>query len=163
MSAPHAKPSAQTTGPAANAPDTGTAAHAAIIAGFARPQDVRALTLTALHVVMAMRLSALFERVGRDPVPDLAQRYRSIEAAAAVTALVRRVIRAWPEQFLVNRPCQLTMTPDEATLAQMVRHALGADRRGFDATLAGFVRTERHEALFASTQHAAALLSGRSA
>jgi len=140
-----------------------TASAAAAIAALARPQDVRALSLTALHAVMAMRLSALFERAGRDPVPDLAQRYRSIETAAAVHALVLRVIRTWPERFLVNRPCQLTMTPDEATLAAMVRHALVADRQGFASLLDGFVRADRQDGLYHSTQHAAALLSGRSA
>ncbi|WP_107716533.1 MULTISPECIES: hypothetical protein [Novosphingobium] len=140
-----------------------TASAAATIAALARPQDVRALSLTALHVVMAMRLSALFERAGRDPIPDLAQRYRSIETAAAVHALVRRVIRTWPERFLVNRPCQLTMTPDEATLAAMVRHALLADNEGFAGMLQGFVRADRQDGLYHATQHAAALLSGRSA
>ncbi|NMN05597.1 MULTISPECIES: hypothetical protein [unclassified Novosphingobium] len=158
MSAPHAQrgPVSPDTAPATSA------RHAAIVASLARPQDVRALSLTALHVVMAMRLSAMFERVGRDPVPDLAQRYRSVEAAAAVHALVRRVIRTWPERFLVNRPCQLVMTPDEATLAAMTRHALAGDSDGFAELLRGFVRADRLDGLYHATQHAAALLSGRS-
>lgn len=157
MSAPHAQP-----GPVPPHTAPVTARHDAIVAALARPQDVRALSLTALHVVMAMRLSAMFERVGRDPVPDLAQRYHSVEAAAAVHALVRRVIRTWPDRFLVNRPCQLVMTPDEATLAAMVRHALSGDSAGFADLLDGFVRADRHDGLYQSTRHAAALLSGRS-
>lgn len=153
MPAPHARPAVPL------AQDN----HAAIIASLARPQDVRALSLTSLHTVMAMRLCALFERAGRDPVPDLAQRYRSVEAARAMHALARKVIRSWPDPFLVNRPCQLLMTPDEMTLAAMTRHAIAGDRPGFDDALAGFVRPERHGPLFEATQHAAALLSGRSA
>ena len=42
---------------------------------LARPHDVRGLSLNGLHMVMAMRLCALFEQAGRDPVPDLARRF----------------------------------------------------------------------------------------
>ena len=103
-------------------------------------------------------MSALFEQAGRDPVPDLAQRYRSVEAACAVHGLVRTVMRTWPEPFMVNRACCLAMSPDETTLAAMVRAACRADRTGFGDEIAGFVRDERHDALYEATVHAAALL-----
>ncbi|MDK4805826.1 MAG: hypothetical protein OC190_04680 [Novosphingobium aromaticivorans] len=154
MPAPHTRPGTLSGGPAR---------FDAIVARMGRPQDIRALSLAALHAVMAMRLCALFERAGRDPLPDLAQRYRSMETARAVHALVRKVVRTWPERFLVNRPCQLVMTPDEATLAAMLRHALGADRAGFADLLDGFVRADRHDGLFEATRYAAVLLSGGNA
>ena len=69
--------------------DQTSRAPSATISALARPHDVRGLSLTALHLVMAMRLCALFERADRDPVPDLARRYRSVEAACAVHGLVR--------------------------------------------------------------------------
>ena len=47
-----------------------------LIAALLRPQDVRGLTLKGLHLIMAMRVCAMFEASGRDPVPDLAQRYQ---------------------------------------------------------------------------------------
>ncbi len=61
-----------------------------LIESMARPNDVRGLSLKGLHITMAMRICAVFEAAGRDPVPDLAQRYRSIEAACAVHGLVRK-------------------------------------------------------------------------
>lgn len=131
----------------------------ATIAALARPQDIRGLSLTALHLVMAMRLCALFERAGRDPVPDLARRYHSVEAACAVHGLVRTVMQTWPEPFMVNRPCCLAMTPDETTLAAMTRAALAADHPAFAAALSGFVRPDRHEALHEATRHAVATLA----
>lgn len=135
-----------------------TSQFAPIIAALARPQDVRGLNLTGLHMVMAMRLCALFENAGRDPVPDLAQRYRSVEAACAVHGLVATIKQVWPEPFMVNRPCCLSMTPDEATLAMLVRAATAANRPLFSDAIAGLVRADRHHTLYQSTIHAAALL-----
>lgn len=141
-------------------PASTSPALSATVAALARPHDIRGLSLTALHLVMAMRLCALFERAGRDPVPDLAQRYRSVEAACAVHGLVRTITQVWPEPFMVNRPCCLAMSPDETTLAAMTRSALAADRAGFGATLHGFVRADRHEALHEATRHAVVTLAG---
>jgi hypothetical protein len=128
------------------------------IARLARPHDLRGLTLTGLHMVMALRLCALFDQDGRDPVPDLARRYRSIEAACAVHGLVQTIKHVWPEPFMVNRPCCHAMTPDEVTLSMLVRNARSADREAFMRAVDGFVRAERQSALYEATVHAVALL-----
>jgi hypothetical protein len=125
---------------------------------MARPSDVRALSLKGLHITMAMRICAVFEAAGRDPVPDLAQRYRSIEAACAVHGLVQTIKQVWPEPFMVNRPCCLAMTPDETTLAALARAAINGRRDDFSTEVAGFVRADRHEALYNATIHAVALV-----
>ena len=130
----------------------------ALIGSLARPQDVRGLSIKGLHVTMAMRLCALFEASGRDPVPDLARRYRSIEAACAVHGLVQTIKQVWPEPFMVNRPCCLAMTPDEATLAALARAALAGRRDMFGDVVSGFVRAERHDALYNAAVHAVALI-----
>lgn len=129
-----------------------------LIESMARPNDVRGLSLKGLHITMAMRICAVFEAAGRDPVPDLAQRYRSIEAACAVHGLVRTIRQVWPEPFMVNRPCCLAMTPDESTLSALARAAFNGKREDFSAEVAGFVRADRHEALYNATIHAVALL-----
>lgn len=123
-----------------------------------RAHDVRGLTLTGLHMTMAMRLCALFDSAGRDPLPDLARRYHSIEAACAVHGLVQTIKQVWPEPFMVNRPCCLAMTPDEVTLSALVRAALSGDRQGFAQVVDGFVRADRCSALYEATIHAVALL-----
>lgn len=132
----------------------------ALIESLARPMDVRGLTLTGLHMVMAMRLCAMFDRAARDPVPDLARRYHSIEAACAVHGLVQTIKQVWPEPFMVNRPCCLAMTQDETTLSALVRSARSADRQAFGTAVDGFVRADRHGALYEATIHAVALLPG---
>jgi hypothetical protein len=129
-----------------------------LIESMARPSDVRALSLKGLHITMAMRICAVFEAAGRDPVPDLAQRYRSIEAACAVHGLVQTIKQVWPEPFMVNRPCCLAMTPDETTLAALARAAINGRRDDFSTEVAGFVRADRHEALYNATIHAVALV-----
>lgn len=130
----------------------------ALVESLARPQDVRGLSLKGLHITMAMRLCALFDAASRDPVPDLARRYHSVEAACAIHGLVQTVKQVWPEPFMVNRPCCLAMTPDEATLAALARAALGGKRDAFSQAIAGFVRTDRHNALYEATIHAVALI-----
>ncbi|MCC6942653.1 MAG: hypothetical protein IT551_13740 [Novosphingobium sp.] len=140
-------------------PTSGSATQfSATIEKLARPRDVRGLTLNGLHMVMAMRLCALFDHAGRDPVPDLARRYRSIEAACAVHGLVQTIKQVWPEPFMVNRPCCHAMTPDEVTLSALVRNARSGNRAGFAQAVDGFVRAERHPALYETTVHAVALL-----
>jgi hypothetical protein len=136
---------------------------AATIAALARPLDLRGLNLATLHGVMAVRLCALFDHAQREPLAELAQRFRSFEAAEAVLALVREVVRAWPEPFVTSRPCCLALSPDEATLAAMLRCAGRGERGGFGEALAGFVRADRHERLYDASVRAAALLEAANA
>jgi len=135
----------------------------AAVARLAQPLDLRALNLATLHGVMAVRLCALFDRAQREPLAELAQRFRSFEAASAVLDLVREVSRTWPEPFVTGRPCCLAMTPDEATLAAMLRTAACGDRDGFGEVLAGFVRRSRHERLYNAALKAVATLKAASA
>ncbi|MEO0030682.1 MAG: hypothetical protein RIS94_440 [Pseudomonadota bacterium] len=131
---------------------------AATIATLARAPDLRALSLAGVQVVGAIRLCALAERSGLDPVPELTRRHRNFETAFALQDLVRTLTRTWPEPFMVGRPCCMALTPDEATLAAMVRAARGGDREAFGGVVQGFVRNERHEALWNACVHAVALL-----
>lgn len=130
----------------------------ATIAALSRPADIRALSLVSLEMVMAMRVCAIFRHAGRDPVPDLARRYRNVETAGAIDGFVRTVLRCWPERFTVNRPCCRALTPDEATLVALSRAARSGDRDGFSAVVDGFVRADRHDGLYNATVHAVALL-----
>ena len=138
---------------------TQQSAFVAQIDALGRPHDIRALPLSGLRLVVALRLCAQFERVGRDPLPELAQRFRSIEAACAVHDLMVTVAASWPEPFTFGRPCCLSLSPDEVTLAAMSRAALHADHAGFSRSINGFVRQDRQEALYNSALHAVALLS----
>lgn len=131
---------------------------ATIIAALARLHDVRALSLAAVQTVMAVRLSAVAAAAGLDPVPELARRHRAFEVAFALQDLSHAIARAWPEPFGVNRPCCMRLSPDEVTLAAMVRAAAAADNAAFGRAVDGFVRTDRHPALWDACVRAVALL-----
>jgi hypothetical protein len=146
MSSPASKPS-ETADPLSR-----------IVHTMSRPLDVRALSLTGLHIVMAMRLCALFEQAGREPVPELARRFRSVEAALAMLGLVDTIATCWPEPVTVNRPCCMAMSPDEATVAAMARAATAGDSAAFGDALTGFVSAEHYEHLFEASVRAVAAL-----
>jgi hypothetical protein len=129
-----------------------------IIANLARVEDIRALSLPALHLVMTMRLCDQLERAERDPLTDLATRFQSVAAARAALNLADKVAQFWPSRYRPARPCSLGMTPDEATLAAVVRAALACDRAACNRALQGFVRAERHAALYDAAVHAVAML-----
>lgn len=123
----------------------------AIVASLARPADLRTLPLPALHIVMAMRLCALFDQAGREPLVELAGRFASVTLAEQVLRLGRLVARSWPEAFTVARPCCMLLSPDERTLANAALAALSGDRDRFSHELDGFVRASRHDALYDQT------------
>ena len=62
-------------------------------------KDLRSCPVVAMHVVMATRLSIVFNRVERDPLPDLAVRLRSMSAAQAIETMVMMINDLWPEPF----------------------------------------------------------------
>ncbi len=132
---------------------------AATIAALARPVDARALPLPALHLVMAMRLGALFEAAGRDPVSELTTRYRSVTKAVAVLKFTEETVRVWPAPFVVNRPCCLGLTPDEATVAMLARKARRGDREGFSRAIDDLIRSDRHARLYESCVEVVAMLA----
>jgi len=134
---------------------------AATIAALARPIDARALPLHALHLVMAMRLGALFEAAARDPVSELTTRYRSVTKAVAVLRFADEALRVWPAPFAVNRPCCLALTPDETTIAALARCARRGDRAAFGRAIDGLVRADRHERLYARCVEAVAVLDSQ--
>ena len=129
-------------------PDPTIARRSEILAELARPADLRALRLPVLHVVMTLRLCALFERAGREPLGELSTRFASVTAARALLDLSHEITAAWPEPYTCARPCCMGMTPDEITLAALVRAALHVDRAGFALQLDGLIKPNLHERIY---------------
>ena len=125
---------------------------------LAQAPDLRMQSYGAVHLVMTMRLRSIFERAERDPLAELSARLCSVPAAVAALDLGDRITQAWPEEFVIGRPCCVKMTPDEHTLAQMAQRARGGDRPGFAALLDGFIRPSRHDRLYDATVRALAFL-----
>lgn len=113
------------------------------IAALASPPRVEALGPIGGRFVHALRLIALHERMGRDPVPELSVRLGSVEVAAKALMLAHAVSASWPENIHVSRFCCRLLSHDEATIGAFVDAAARADRTGFEAALAGLIRADR--------------------
>lgn len=119
-----------------------------IIAALATPPRVEALGPIGGRFIHALRLIALHERIGRDPVPELAMRMGSVEIAAKALILAQAISASWPENIHVSRFCCGLLSHDEATIGAFVDAAAGADRVGFEGTLAGLIRADRMHRLW---------------
>lgn len=128
------------------------------IAALARPPLMQAQSAAGQVLVHAVRLCAVAARDGSDPLPALALRLCNCEAAYAVHAFVETMVRAWPEPFVVGRACCQRLSPDEATLIQLVDAGQRRDRTRFGDVLAGLVRPDRHERLWDALTHAVILM-----
>jgi hypothetical protein len=115
----------------------------ATIAALAAPPRIEALGPIAGRFIHALRLIALHERIGRDPVPELAVRLGSVEVAAKALILAQTISASWPENIHVSRFCCRLLSHDEATIGAFVDAAAQGDRQGFEAALTGLIRAER--------------------
>lgn len=111
-------------------------------------RDLREHPLVAMHVVMGTRLSLLFARAGRDPLPDLAVRLRSVRAARAQQALTTALGHYWPDVFGLRRPCCMTLSPDEMLLADVAVAAMRGDRAGAMDVMRDFLPDRARARLF---------------
>ncbi|GAB4476106.1 MAG: hypothetical protein OHK0018_06930 [Erythrobacter tepidarius] len=119
-----------------------------IIARLAAPRRVETLGPIGGRFVHALRLIALHERLGRDPVPELAQRMGSVEIAAKALMLAQSISACWPENIHVSRFCCRLLSHDEVTIGGLVDAAARGDRDGFEDGLTGLVRPERWHRLW---------------
>jgi hypothetical protein len=127
-----------------------SAATRSIIAALAAPPQASRLGPIAGRFIHALRLIAVHDRVGRDPVPELAVRLGSVEVAAKALILAQAIVATWPENIVISRFCCRLLSHDEATIGGFVDAAAAGDRRGFEAALDGLVRAERAHRLWES-------------
>lgn len=120
----------------------------AIIADLATPPRIERLGPLGGRFVHALRLIALHERLGRDPVPELAVRLGNIEVAAKALILAQAIAESWPENVHVSRFCCRLLSHDEATIGGFVEAAARADRAGFEDALTGLIRPDRMHRLW---------------
>jgi hypothetical protein len=128
-------------------PIPSTAAKEFII-GLATPPRIEALGPIAGRFIHALRLIALHERLGRDPVPELAVRLGSVAVAAKALILAHAVSASWPENIHVSRFCCRLLSHDEMTIGAIVEAAAQGNRASFEAALAGLIRPERMHRLW---------------
>ncbi len=131
--------------PHQNAP---SAATRSIIAALAAPPRIERLGPIGGRFVHALRLIALHDRMGRDPVPELATRLGSVDVAAKALILAQAIAAVWPEDIAVSRFCCRLLSHDEATIGAFVDAAAEGDRRGFEAAFDGLIRPDRAHRLW---------------
>lgn len=119
-----------------------------IIAALAAAPHVERLGPVGGRFLHALRLIALHERMGRDPVPELAVRLGSVEVAAKALILAHAISASWPESIHLSRFCCRLMSHDEATIGAFVDAAAGGDRMGFEAALVDLIRPDRMHRLW---------------
>lgn len=113
------------------------------IAALATPPQIERLGPVAGRFIHALRLIALHERVGRDPVPELAAKLGGVEIAAKALMLAHTISAIWPENIHVSRFCCRLLSHDEATIGAFVDAATMGDRMGFEAAITGLIRMDR--------------------
>jgi hypothetical protein len=119
-----------------------------MISGLLQPMRMEGLGPVARRAIYSLRLIAVHERAGRDPVSELAMRLGNVETAAKALALGQAVAATWPENICFSRFCCDLLTHDEATIAALVTGAVQRDRSGFEAAIAGLIRPDRAHILW---------------
>lgn len=131
-------------------PRTPSATNRSIIAALATPPRVERLGPIAGRFIHALRLIAVHDRAGHDPVPELANRLGSVDVAAKALILAQAIAATWPENIAISRFCCRLLSHDEATIGAFVDAAADGDRRAFEAALDGLIRPERAHRLWES-------------
>lgn len=119
-----------------------------IIAQMAEPPRMGKIGPIAARFLYSLRLIALHDRARRDPLPELAARLGSVEAAAKAFDLAQAISGSWPENIHVSRFCCDLLTHDEATIGALVDAVCERDRPGFESGIAGLIRPDRIERLW---------------
>jgi hypothetical protein len=114
-----------------------------IIAKLAIPPRIETLGPIAARYVHALRLIALHDRTGRDPVPELAARLGSVDVAAKALILAHAIAVSWPESIAVSRFCCRLLSHDEATIGAFVDAAADGNKARFEAALTGLIRADQ--------------------
>lgn len=127
---------------------TNAASVAQKVAALAAPLRIESVDPLGARFIHALRLIALHERVGRDPLPELAVRLSSVEVAAKTLILASTIACVWPENVVVSRFCCCMISHDEATIGAMVDAAGRADRTAFEAMIDGLIRPDRGHRLW---------------
>lgn len=130
--------------------EQGPLSRAEWVARLQRPARIADCAPIGARFIHALRLIALHERLGRDPVPELAARLGSVAVAAKALILAQTIAASWPESIAVSRFCCGLMSHDEATIGAFVDAAARGDRVGFEDALSGLIRPERMHRLWDS-------------
>lgn len=117
------------------------------------------LPIGSIQLVKALRLTAVARQNGDDPMQFLPVTLGSITAAKAFVSVARAMGGAWPEPFMLFRPCCGNISYDEALAAHMLIAACSGDRRAFTLQCRDLLAEAHHDMLFDSMVQLAGALA----
>jgi hypothetical protein len=97
------------------------------------PPPVAACSEEARILLKAARMWVMLARHQRNPKPVLASLLGS--ATGPFCALMEQLVTAWPDAFTSFPPCAAAVSPDEATLLDLLAHASEGQRDAADMLL----------------------------
>lgn len=104
----------------------------------------------AAQIILGLRLCVLLYKCGRNPVPELEQKFGSMAAARRFGIVVEAIGQMWPDPFAVSPPCCPMLSFDESLLSDAAEAAAAQDRVSFDRLTAEMLGGDARETLFAT-------------
>ncbi|MBB4640507.1 hypothetical protein [Rhizorhapis suberifaciens] len=117
---------------------------------IASTPDIRGLPAAQARITLATRIAVVFNKLGRDPGPELANRLGSEGAASRFLALMSEMGSVWPEPVYVNPPCCPKLSYDEMMVLDLLTACGRADRKAFDDFLMDMLPAEARDRLYFS-------------
>ena len=107
--------------------------HSALTVRSFTPPPVAVLSEEARIQLKAARMWVMLARHHRNPKPVLASLLGS--TTAAFCTLMEQLVTAWPDAFTTYPPCAAAVSPDEATLIDLLACATEGQKGNADALL----------------------------
>lgn len=119
-----------------------------IVRALAAMPKLHDLPISGIHMITALRLTAVAKQAGDDPMQFLPVRFGSVTAAKAFMVVAQQMGAAWPEPFMLSRPCCGKMTHDEALAASMLIMAQSGERRRFSGLCGDLIAAKHHDSIY---------------
>lgn len=113
---------------------------------------IRHLSAAQGRIAFAMRIAVVFNKLGRNPVPELANRLGSCHAAGCFLNMVGEMGSAWPEPIYINPPCCPKLSYDEMMLLDLLEACGRANRKAFDELLVDLVPAQARDKLYVAAE-----------
>ncbi|WP_164116781.1 hypothetical protein [Sphingorhabdus sp. Alg239-R122] len=118
------------------------------VTSYGAVQSLHDTTCAEMRVITSFRLAAAAGKAGQDPAMHIAQRLGSYSLSSQLSLIVSAIGDAWPDNFMLSRPCCPRLTFDEVTVIAMLRSAGAGNRAVFDELLRDMLPGETRDFLY---------------
>lgn len=114
--------------------------------------DIRHLSAAQGRIALAMRIAVVFNKLGRNPMPELENRLGSSRAVGHFLNMIGEMGSTWPEPIYVNPPCCPKLSYDEMMLLDLLEACGRADRKAFDERLLDLVSAQARDKIYCAAE-----------